>query len=124
MHRVKEFKNGNRLTAYHQTGSIVSKNPKCPWSEATFFPQGSVLEDSNQVIIAEVALCETVDSDGDLTWSTFWRSADGSSEIAIKAGTGKWKGITGYDVTRAMLRDRADDHYMLKSEMHWNIKKN
>ena len=36
-------------------------------------------------------------------------------------GSGKWKGITGVGVTRGMLRGRTDDHFMLKSEMHWNI---
>jgi hypothetical protein len=32
------------------------------------------------------------------------------------------EGITGVGVTRGMLRPRTDDHFMLKSEMHWNIK--
>jgi hypothetical protein len=114
--RVKEFKNGNTLTAYHQTESVESDDDSSPWRQASFFAQGSVLENSDNVIMAEVALCETIDSDGDLTWSIFWRLPDGSSEISVKAGTGKWKGIAGSGSLAQDESERVDGHNRPKYE--------
>ncbi|MDA0350321.1 MAG: hypothetical protein O3C43_19645 [Verrucomicrobia bacterium] len=122
--RVKKFKDGNTLTAYHQFGTVASNEANSPWNRASFFAQGSVLTNSDNVLIAEVALCETIDNDGDITWMYHeWWYSNPPGSYEFIGGTGKWKGITGYGATRGMLRGRTDDHYMLKSEMHWNIKK-
>ncbi len=93
--RVKKFKDGRSIVAYHQSGTVVSRNPEGPWRQATFFAQGTVFKDAGGSVVVDVALCETIDSDGDLTWSVIWRPADGEDTLEIKAGTGKWKGISG-----------------------------
>jgi hypothetical protein len=71
----------------------------------------------------DAMLLEDTDPDGDIVWlyHEWWYSNPPGSYEFI-GGTGKWKGITGYGVTRGMLRGRTDDNYMLKSEMHWNLK--
>lgn len=35
--------------------------------------------------------------------------------------SGKWEGIQGVGVTRGMFKGRTDDHFMLKSELRWNL---
>ena len=79
------------------------------------------MEDSEGKFIQEVALCETTDPDGDLTWSILWRPSKGPIVFHFVMGTGKWEGITGEGTTLGMLRGRTDDHYMLRSEIHWKI---
>lgn len=119
--RVKNFKDGNQLVAYHQYGTVVTNEETGPWHKATFFAQGSILTDEAGEIIAHVALCETIDSDGDLTWSTFWRLEDGTSEISLKAGTGKWKGIAGDGQLAVDQSGRIDGFTQPQFMIDWSI---
>ena len=67
-------------------------------------------------------LLEDTDPDGDIVWLYHeWWYGKGPGSYEFIEGTGKWKGITGRGVTLGMLRPRTDDHFMLRSEMHWNI---
>jgi hypothetical protein len=50
-----------------------------------------------------VALYETTDAEGDLTWSIFWKPEGSTGTYNFIAGTGKWKSIKGVGVTRGML---------------------
>jgi len=119
--RVKSFKNGNKLLAYHQFGTVASEEASSPWHKATFFAQGSILTDKKNNIIAHVALCETIDANGDLTWSTLWRGEDGASEISLKAGTGKWKGVAGSGTLAIDRSQRIDGHTQPLYAIDWKI---
>ncbi len=67
-------------------------------------------------------LLEDTDPDGDVVWLChIWWYGKGPGTYEFIGGTGKWQGIVGVGVTRGMLRPRTDDHFMLKSEMHWSI---
>ncbi len=119
--RVKQFKDGKQLVAYHQFGTVVTEGESGPWHRATFFAQGSILTDTEGAVIAHVALCETVDSEGDLTWSTLWRQEDGASEISLKAGTGKWKGIAGEGKLAVDGSGRIDGYTQPDFTIDWRI---
>lgn len=119
--RTKRIKKGTHIVAYHRRGVSVSERADSPWNQAALFIQGTSIEDAQGKILQDVALCEATDADGDLNWSTLWRAGGTTGTVAFKLGTGKWRGIRGVGVTRGMLRGRSDDHYMLKSEMFWNI---
>ena len=69
-------------------------------------------------------LLEELDSYGDIVWlyHEWWYGKDPGSYECI-GGTGKWKSIHGFGVTRGMLRGRVEDHFMFKSEMHWNLER-
>lgn len=75
--------------------------------------------------IADVMLLEDTDPDGDVVWlhHLWWYDA-GPGRYRFIGGTGKWDGITGEGRTLGVLRHRKDDHWMLRSEMHWNIDRN
>jgi len=67
-------------------------------------------------------LLEDTDPDGDVAWlAHVWWYGKGPGTFRFIGGTGKWEGISGIGVTRGMLRDRTDDHFMLNSELHWKI---
>lgn len=119
--RVKHFKNGNVLVNFHQKGVVISETSSSPWHNTAYFSQGSILKDKESRIIAAVALCQTIDGDGDLTWSTIWRQDDGTYESAIKAGTGKWKGITGSGMVTGIEVIRTDTRSQPTYEIQWEI---
>ena len=119
--RVKDFKDGRSIVAYHQSGSITSENSDSPWRQATFFAQGSLFKDADGNVIVDVALCEMTDPDGDLTWSVLWRPSDGPHTLEIKAGTGKWKGIIGKGRVLGELQNRSDGYLTPQWEMSWEI---
>ncbi len=121
--KKKTVKKGTILVDNHRTGVIFSDNPESPWHHSTFYSQGSIVEDSEGRIIQEVALCETTDADGDLTWSVLWQPAQGHGMFHFVVGTGKWEGITGKGRIPGMVRNRADDHVMPKYEIQWKIDK-
>jgi hypothetical protein len=93
--RTKKIKKNALLVSYHQTGVVQTKDQESPWNKATFFAQGSIVKDTSGVVLQEVALFETLDDDGELSWGTIWLQMDGSYAIELKMGTGKWKNITG-----------------------------
>jgi hypothetical protein len=45
----------------------------------------------------------------------------GPGIYSFNGGTGKCKGIQGEAVTRGMYKGGSQDHFMLKSELHWNL---
>lgn len=120
--RTKTVKEGVTLVATHQSGVIVSGNPESPWNHATVFAQATLVKDDQGNVLKEVALIETTDPDGDMTLGFLWRPAGAEGSFQFAVGTGKWEGITGIGVTRGMLRERTDDHFMLNSELHWRIR--
>ncbi len=93
--RTKVFSDGRSLVAYHQSGTMVGGSATGPWKKATLFAQGTVFKDTAGALVAEVALWEATDPEGDLVWGVLWRPKDAPYTLEIKAGTGKWKGIAG-----------------------------
>jgi hypothetical protein len=117
--KSQTFKTGRTLVAYHQQGIIVSENSASPWHHATLFAQGTFIRDPGGEDVGEVVLWETVDPDGDLTWAvTLWIYAAGPAKFQLIQATGKWAGIAGEGQTLGLLRERADDHYMVNWDMH------
>lgn len=119
--------NGVTLQVSSQSGVLLSDDKKAisPRNFATCYDRGTTYKPAPGTkggSNGDAMLLEDTDPDGDIVWlyHEWWYSNPPGSYEFI-GGTGKWKGITGYGVTRGMLRDRADDHYMLKSEMHWNL---
>jgi hypothetical protein len=118
----RELKNGVRLAVSSQSGVLRTEDPDAisPRDYATCFDRGTTieLEDSN----GDVMLLEDTDADGDVAWlAHVWWYGRGPGTYRFIGGTGKWEGITGIGVTREMLRERTDDHFMLNSELHWKI---
>lgn len=119
--RTKTLQNGITLAAYHRTGVIVSENPHSPWRHATLFVQGTTVSDRVGKVIQDVALYESTDADGDLTWSVLWRPAGVLSTLQLIVGTGKWEGISGQGEMSGIVRSRADDHVMPKWVINWQV---
>ena len=70
----------------------------------------------------DVMLLEDTDPDGDIAWLIHvWWYGKGPGSYQFIGGTGKWEGIQGRGVTRGMFLGRSDDHFMLKSELYWNL---
>jgi hypothetical protein len=105
----------------HREGVIISENPDSPWHQSTYYAQGSILRDTDGKFIQQVALCETTDPNGDLTWSVLWEPKEGEATYHFVVGTGKWKGIAGEVETKGLVRGRADDYSMPKYEMWWKM---
>ena len=61
--------NGLMLVPNHQSGVIVSENPEGPWHHATFFSQGTTIRHADGKTIADIALNQSTDPEGDSTWS-------------------------------------------------------
>lgn len=93
--RTKVFRDGRSLIAYQQRGTLMGGQADGPWEKATLFAQGTVFKDAGGAVIADVALWETADPEGDLVWGVLWRPTDAPLALEIKAGTGRWKGIAG-----------------------------
>lgn len=116
--------NGTRLKISSQSGVLLSEDPeaKSPRNFATCFDRGTTV--TTAAGHGDIMLLEDTDSDGDVVWLChIWWYKKGPGTYEFIGGTGKWQGISGVGVTRGMLRKRSDDHFMLKSEMHWNIEK-
>ena len=119
--RTKTLRDGIALDAYHKTGVIVSENPQSPWYHATIFLQGTAVSDRQGQTIRDVALCESTDADGDLTWSILWSPAAGPSTLQLVVGTRKWEGISGKGELCGVVRTRADGHAMPTWKIDWLI---
>lgn len=120
----RDLKNGIHLAVSNQSGVLRTEDPNAvsPRNYATCFDRGTTIQlaDSN----GDVMLLEDTDADGDVAWlAHVWWYGKGPGTYRFIGGTGKWEGITGVGVTRGMLRERTDDHFMLKSELHWKIEK-
>jgi hypothetical protein len=116
----KVVKPGVVLIDNHRNGVIVSDNPGSPWHKATYYTHGSILSDAEGKFIRQVAFCETIDPDGDVTWSILWEPSPGKVTYHFIVGTGKWKGIAG-EATITGKTGRADDHTMPSYKMSWEI---
>jgi len=101
-------------------GVIISESAGCPWNKSTYYTQGSILRDADGKFVRQVALCETIDPDGDVTWSILWEPSEVKASYHFFAGTGKWKGIAGEATVTGMQR-RADDHSTPNYRMSWEI---
>lgn len=118
----RKLANGTSLKISNQSGVLLSENPqaKSPRNFATCYDRGTTVNTSTGN--GDIMLLEDTDPDGDVVWLChIWWYGKGPGTYEFIGGTGKWEGITGVGVTRGMLRGRTDDHFMLKSEMHWNI---
>jgi hypothetical protein len=115
--------NGVTLLVSNQSGVLLSddKEAKSPRNFATCFDRGTtyIVKGEN---LGDVMLLEDTDPDGDVVWLYHeWWYGKGPGSYEFIDGVGKWTGISGYGKTLGMLRPRTDDHFMLKSEMHWNL---
>lgn len=122
---ARELTNGITLVVSNQSGVLTSENPaaKSPRNYATNFDRGTTIKRGDKTL-GDVMLLEDTDPDGDIVWLYhIWWYGKGPGTYRFIGGTGKWEGITGEGRTLGMLRQRADDHYMLKSEMHWKIER-
>jgi len=122
--RVKEVKKGIFLEATHQAGVVVSDNPESPWHLATIFKQVTLVKDTAGNILTEVALLETCDKDGDMTFGFLWKPAGEKGTFTYAVGTGKWEDITGRATLGGEVASRMDGCSMPKFEMSWEINPN
>jgi hypothetical protein len=116
----KVVKQGLVLVDIIREGVIVSDKPGSPWHKSTYYTQGSILSDAEGKFIRQTALCETIDPDGDVTYSILWEPFEGKATYHFIVGTGKWKGIAGESTITGMHR-RADDRTMPSYKMSWEI---
>ena len=119
----RELNNGVSLVYSHQAGVLLSEDPQAasPRNFATCFDRGTTYILDGKTL-GDVMLLEDTDPDGDIVWLYHeWWYGKGPGSYEFIVGTGKWEGISGRGVTLGMLRPRTDDHFMLRSEMHWNI---
>ena len=116
----KEFKDGKYLMHYTHEGVVISENVASPWHDGILYVQGSALMDSEGKRIADVALCEITDQEGDLCWFVF-RNTDEGFKLDIRAGTGKWDNISGSAKMGKETDPRADGYLKFPWEMSWEI---
>jgi hypothetical protein len=120
----RKLPNGVTLVYSNQSGVLLSDNreSKSPRNLATCYDRGTtyLLNGKN---LGDIMLLEDTDPDGDTVWLYHeWWYGKGPGSYEFIGGTGKWNGISGFGKTLDLLRDRLDDYYMLKSEVHWNLK--
>jgi len=116
----KEVKPGQVLIDCHKSGIVVSDNAGSPWNKCTYYAHGSVLIDAAGKLIRQAAFVETIDPDGDVTWSILWEPGEGKAVYHFIVGTGKWKGIAG-EATITDMQRRADDGTMPSYKMSWEL---
>jgi len=118
--RRKVIKPGVVLIDNHKNGVIISDNKNSPWHNATYYAHGSILVDDEDKFIRQVSFVETIDPDGDVTWSILWEPSEGKATYYFIVGTGKWKGIAGTAVITGK-QSRADNHTMPTYKMNWEL---
>ena len=120
----KELENGISLEFSTQSGvlmSMLGAETVSPRNWATCFDRGSTVKLDGKTQ-GDIMLLEDTDADGDVAWLYhIWWYNKGPGIYHFIGGTGKWDGIQGEGVTRGMYKKRSDDHFMLKSELHWNL---
>ncbi|NKB71178.1 MAG: hypothetical protein GKR89_29250 [Candidatus Latescibacteria bacterium] len=117
----KTLKNGHSITAYHRSGVVAQAGAESPWRHATFFCQGTSVEDADGQLVQGVDLCEAIDADGDISWGVLWRPAGGPETFQFVLGTGKWTGIRGGGNLLPPVQQRADDYQMPGYEINWQL---
>jgi hypothetical protein len=116
----KTVKPGQILIDNHKSGVIVADNKESPWYKSTYYAHGSILQDAEGKLIRQAAFVETIDADGDVTWSILWEQNPGQVVYHFVVGTGKWKGIAGEAMITGM-QSRADEGMMPNYKMSWEI---
>lgn len=121
---VRDLANGLNLEISTQAGVLLGEGPEeSPRAYATCYDRGTTVRRGGDTL-GDVMLLEDTDPDGDVVWLIHvWWYGKGDGSYQFIGGTGKWEGITGEGTTLGMLRERSDDHYMLRSEIHWRIDK-
>ncbi|MDX2430266.1 MAG: hypothetical protein QNK35_04995 [Bacteroides sp.] len=121
---TSELSNGISLEFSSQSGvlmSMLGPETLSPRNGATCFDRGSTVKLNGQTQ-GDIMLLEDTDSEGDVAWLYhIWWYNKGPGIYQFVGGTGKWEGIQGKGVTRGMFQGRSDDHFMLKSELYWNL---
>ena len=121
----KELANGISLEFSTQSGVLMSQlGPETvsPRNNATCYDRGNTVK-LNGKTLGDVMLLEDTDQDGDVVWLLhIWWYNKGPGSYKFIDGIGKWEGIDGVGVTRGNYMNRTDDHFMLKSELVWNLK--
>lgn len=101
--------------------SMLSPETQSPRNGATCYDRGSTVK-LNGKTQGDIMLLEDTDDEGDVAWLYhIWWYNKGPGIYHFIGGTGKWEGIQGKGVTRGMYKGRTDDHFMLKSELYWNL---
>ena len=119
---TKTFANGLIIDANTQAGVMITQNPESPLYHATWKSQDTSVKDSTGRTLGDVLLLEEMDPDGNIAWSyQVWWYNSGEGSYRMIGGIGKWKGIEGERKVRGMVRNRTDDHFMLKEEIRWKI---
>ncbi len=121
---VRELSNGLNLEISTQAGVLLGEGPEeSPRAYATCYDRGTTVRRGTDTL-GDVMLLEDTDPDGDIVWLIHvWWYGKGDGSYQFIGGTGKWEGINGGGVTLGMLRERSDDHFMLRSKIHWRIDK-
>ena len=121
----KELDNGISLEFSSQSGVLMSQlgpDTPSPRNGATCYDRGTTVR-MNGKTLGDIMLLEDTDADGDVVWLYhIWWYNKGPGTYNFIGGTGKWDTIEGVGVTRGMFKGRTDDHFMLKSELVWNLK--
>ena len=123
---MRDLSNGLNLEISTQAGVLMGENPDVasPRSYATCYDRGTTVRRDGKTL-GDVMLLEDTDPDGDMVWLIHvWWYGKGPGSYQFIGGTGKWQGIIGEGTTLGMLRERTDDHYLLRSEIHWRIDRN
>jgi hypothetical protein len=116
--------NGVTLVYNNQSGVLLSddREAKSPRNLATCYDRGTTYCVGAKYL-ADIMLLEDTDPEGDIVWIYHeWWYGFGPGSYEFIGGTGKWDGISGYGKSLGVLRDRVDDHWLIKSEIHWNLK--
>lgn len=122
--RIKTLPNGVTLVYNNQSGILLSddREAKSPRNFAKCYDRGTTYGVGARDL-ADIMLLEDTDPDGDTVWLYHeWWYGKGPGSYEFIGGTGKWRGISGYGKSNGVLLDRVDDYWLIKSEMHWNIK--
>jgi hypothetical protein len=119
---TKTLSNGLVLGSNSQSGVLVSENPDSPFHHGVSVGRGTTIKSLEGKVLGDVMIGETIDADGDMVWNYHtWWCAEGGGSYGIIGGTGKWEAITGVGKTLGLVRQRADDHFMLRWEAHWRV---
>lgn len=118
------LENGISLEFSSQSGvlmSMLGPETVSPRNGATCFDRGTTVKLDGKTQ-GDIMLLEDTDAEGDVAWLYhIWWYNKGPGIYQFVGGSGKWEGISGKGVTRGMFEGRSDDHFMLKSELYWNL---
>ena len=108
--RVKPFKDGRRVIAYHQTGTAVG-TADGPFDNASIYLMGTTVEDADDNRIADVKLIQLISADGSIVWA-YGSNAKGEPEhqyiFRFKSGMGRFQYIDGRFHEEGLTENRVD----------------